>query len=118
MRQPGAVARCLSGEVGGHLVSERVHRAVSFTMQSGYQLDGEAFTFLETLSKTEDPVALMEKVTKRIDEAEQKPLFITRNLIEETVTKTPDTQLETAEQLAPEPPPFFDEISSYEQRLL
>ncbi|HKZ93323.1 MAG TPA: DNA-directed DNA polymerase II small subunit [Candidatus Bathyarchaeia archaeon] len=92
-------------------MSERLHRAVSFTIQSGYQLDGEAFTFLETLSKTEDPVALMEKVTKRIDEAEQKPLFITRNLIEETVTKTPDTQLETAEQLAPEPPPFFESRS-------
>jgi len=63
-------------------VSERLQRAVSNTIEAGYQLDSEAFTFLEMLSKTKDPVALMEEVVKKMEEFAQKPLFIDRPLLE------------------------------------
>jgi len=88
-------------------LSERLQKAVSYTMQVGYQLDSEAFALLETLSKTEDPLALMEKITKKIEEAEQKPLFITRNLIEESVAP-PESPTETVEPMPSQSPPFFE----------
>lgn len=79
-------------------MSERLQKAVSHTIQAGYQLDGEAFLLLETISKIEDPIALMEKLTMKIGEAEQKPLFITRNMIEELLAIAPDDTI-----LEPEP---------------
>ena len=63
-------------------MSERLQIAVSNTIEAGYQLDSEAFTFLEMLSKTKDPVALMEEVVKKMEEFAQKPLFIDRPLLE------------------------------------
>jgi DNA polymerase II small subunit len=86
-------------------VSERLQKAVSHTIQAGYQLDGEAFLLLETLSKTEDPIALMEKITIKIAESEQKPLFITRNIIEEYLTQVVDGVIAQPEPLPPLPPP-------------
>jgi len=86
-------------------VSERLQKAVSHTIQAGYQLDGEAFLLLETLSKTEDPIALVEKLTMKIDESEQKPLFITRSLIEEFLTQTAESTTAKPELLPSAPPP-------------
>jgi len=73
-------------------VSERLQKAISYTLEAGYQLDSDAFSLLETLSKTEDPVSLMEKIIKKMGEMEQKPLFIGRNSLEEFVTPTPPTR--------------------------
>ena len=87
-------------------MSEKLQKAVSHTIQAGYQLDSEAFLFLETLSKTEDPVALMEKLTMKVNEAEQKPLFISRNLIEEFMTQAAKGPTAKAEQLPSEPQPI------------
>jgi len=68
-------------------LSERLQRAISNTIEAGYQLDKEAFIFLETLSKTEDPIVLMEKVVKKAEALAQKPLFIDRILLEELVSE-------------------------------
>lgn len=89
-------------------VSERLQRAVSSTIQAGYQLNSEAFTLLETLSKTEDPVAIMEKITKKIDETQQKTLFITRSIIEDMMTQTTQSAVETTEQINTEPQPLIE----------
>ena len=91
-------------------MSERLQKAVSHTIQAGYQLDGEAFLLLETLSKTEDPIALVEKLTMKIDESGQKPLFITRSLIEEFLTQTAESTTAKPERLpsAPPPPPLLE----------
>jgi DNA polymerase II small subunit len=86
-------------------MSERLQRAVTNTIEAGYQLDSEAFTFLETLSKTEDPVALMEKVVKKMEESTQKPLFIDRPLLEECM-------LETTPKLEAEPQPSIPSTPS------
>jgi len=68
-------------------LSERLQKAISNTIEAGYQLDREAFALLETLSKTEDPVTLMEKAIKKAEELTQKPFFIGRNFLEELVSE-------------------------------
>jgi len=102
-------------------VSERLQKAVSYTIEAGYQLDSEAFTLLETLSKTEDPIALMEKIIRKMNELAQKPLFINRNFLEEFIAPTTEKQAETTAVTLPEPPweskresfkPYAKEIDS------
>jgi len=84
-------------------VSERLQKAVSCTIEAGYQLDSEAFALLETLSKTEDPVSLMEKIIRKMEEHEQKPLFISRNALEEFMTSITKGQKEPAVAFSPKP---------------
>jgi len=66
-------------------VSERLQRAVSIAIASGYQLEKGAFDFLETVSQTGDPVLLMEEAIKRVENLPEKPLFIDRNVLEEAM---------------------------------
>ncbi|MFC1486974.1 DNA-directed DNA polymerase II small subunit [Thermoproteota archaeon] len=61
---------------------ERLQKAVSFTLESGYQLDKEAFEFLNIVAKAEDPLLLMEEVIRKIRDLRQKPLFIDRVFLE------------------------------------
>ncbi|MBT8171651.1 DNA-directed DNA polymerase II small subunit [Candidatus Bathyarchaeota archaeon] len=61
---------------------DRLQKAVSFTISSGYQLDNEAFKFLTALPKKEDPFDLMELVVDKIRNLPQKPLFINRSFLE------------------------------------
>ncbi len=67
---------------------ERVQQAVSFSLTAGYHLDKEAYALLATISKTEDPVKLVEAALKKLERLEEKPLFITKNLLEETAKET------------------------------
>lgn len=64
-------------------MSERLQRAVSFTIEAGYQLDKNAFDFLNSLSKTEDPIKLVEETIKKLEIASERTLFIDKNLLEE-----------------------------------
>jgi DNA polymerase II small subunit/DNA polymerase delta subunit B len=59
-----------------------LQRAVSFTLAAGYQLDKEAFDFLNNISETEDPLILMEEAVRKIKDLPQKPLFINRPFLE------------------------------------
>jgi len=77
-------------------LSEQLQKAVSFAIEAGYQIDKTAFDFLEILSKTEDPAALMEKAIKKLELLTQKPLFIDRNLLEE-LAQEPQKKAEGAE---------------------
>jgi DNA polymerase II small subunit len=61
---------------------KRLQKAVSFTISSGYQLEKEAFEFLNVAAKTEDPLYLMEEAVKKIRDLPQKPLFIDRSFLE------------------------------------
>ena len=61
---------------------EKLQKAVSFTIASGYQLDKEAFDFLNTVSETSDPLDLMEEAVRKIRDLPQKPLFIDRGFLE------------------------------------
>lgn len=68
---------------------EQLQRAVSFTIAAGYQLNKEAFDFLNEISKTEDPLRVMEGAIRKIEGLPEKPLFINRSFLEETVKETP-----------------------------
>jgi len=96
-------------------LNEQLQRAVSFALEAGYQIDKTAFDFLEILSKTEDPIALVEKTIKRIESLTQKPLFINRSLLEELAKETPE-KTEAAEPA--EAPAIHEPKPLYETRKL
>jgi len=84
---------------------ERLQKAVSFTIASGYQLDKEAFEFLNTISETEDPLNLMEETVRKIRDLPQKPLFIDRGFLE-AMKKEPCAEEEKL------PPPILSPATS------
>jgi DNA polymerase II small subunit len=65
-------------------LSENLQRAVALTISAGYQLDKEAFDFLERVSQTKDPVKLIEAAVKRVESLPEKPFFISRGFLEKT----------------------------------
>lgn len=62
---------------------ERLRKAVEITIAAGYQLNQEAFGFLNMLASTEDPTEIMGKAIKRIESLAEKPLFIDRSFLEQ-----------------------------------
>jgi DNA polymerase II small subunit len=83
---------------------ERLQRAVSFTIAAGYQLDKEAFEFLNAISQREDPLSLMEEVIRKIKGLSEKPLFIDRSFLEEIVKETfPEEEEKPPSPVSPPP---------------
>ncbi|MFQ5758741.1 MAG: DNA-directed DNA polymerase II small subunit [Candidatus Bathyarchaeia archaeon] len=89
-------------------MSERLQRAVSLTIEAGYQLDKNAFDFLNSLSKTEDPIKLMEETIKKLETLPEKTLFIDENLLEEVAKEAFPKAIEERPPLAPPPHPFLE----------
>ncbi len=83
-------------------MSERLQRAVSLTIEAGYQLNRKAFDFLNGLPKTEDPIKLIEETLKRLDTLPEKTFFIERNLLEEVAKETFPKTIES-KALVPSP---------------
>lgn len=87
---------------------ERLQKAVELTMAAGYQLNKDAFDFLNILASTEDPVEVMSKVLEKINELKDKPLFIEKNILEEFVKKPKPVKESVShvqvEQVQPEQP--------------
>jgi len=84
---------------------ERLQRAVSFTIAAGYQLNKEAFEFLNTISQKEDPLSLMEEAIKKIEELPEKPLFINRSFLEEMMKETFSKEEKLPPPVSPPPIP-------------
>ena len=82
---------------------EKLQKAVRLTISAGYQLDKEAFEFLSSIAVTEDPTEIVSKAIRKIEEAEEKPLFIGRPLLEELIKK-PEPAKEIDAQLTEEKP--------------
>jgi DNA polymerase II small subunit len=72
--------------------SEKLQRAVELTITAGYQLNKEAFEFLNEISITEDPVEIVSKALAKIETLRDKPLFIERSFLEELVKKPEQTK--------------------------
>ncbi len=68
---------------------EKLQRAVEATIAAGYQLNSEAFELLSTVAVNDDPTTIMSKALQRIEELEEKPLFIDKNFLE-TLLKPPE----------------------------
>ena len=93
---------------------EKLQKAVQETIEAGYQIDSEAFKFLSNLSLTDDPTAVIERALNRIEALSEKPIFIDKSFLEETIGK-PETpkMIEEAEQAA-KITPKQDELSTPE----
>jgi DNA polymerase II small subunit len=63
--------------------TEKLQKAVELTIAAGYQLNKEAFEFLNIITATEDPAEFMSRAIKQLEEAQQKPFFIERNFLEQ-----------------------------------
>ena len=63
-------------------VNERLQKAVSSIIAAGFQLNTDAFNFLNTLPQTEDILRLAEETIKKIRITSEKPLFISRDFLE------------------------------------
>jgi hypothetical protein len=90
---------------------EKLQKAVELTLSAGYQLNREAFEFLNMAAATEDPVEIMSKALERIESLKNKPLFIEKSLLEELTKKPepieeapPRQEIEQA-KILPEPQP-------------
>ena len=66
---------------------ERIQQALSLSLTAGYHLDEEAYELLTTISKREDPAKLIELTLKKMEANTQKPLFISKRLLEEMATE-------------------------------
>jgi DNA polymerase II small subunit len=69
---------------------EKLQRAVEATIAAGYQLNSEAFELLSTVAATDDPTTIMSRALQRIEELEEKPLFIDKSFLE-TLLKPSET---------------------------
>jgi DNA polymerase II small subunit len=69
-------------------MNERLQKAVSSIIAAGYQLDTEAFNFLNTLPQTEDLLKLTEETIRKMRNTPEKPLFISRDLLEKIAEET------------------------------
>jgi DNA polymerase II small subunit len=70
---------------------EKLQRAVEVTIAAGYQLNSEAFELLSTFAANDDPTTIMSKALQRIEELEEKPLFIDKSFLE-TMLKPSETE--------------------------
>jgi DNA polymerase II small subunit len=85
---------------------EKLQRAVEATIAAGYQLNSEAFELLSTVAVNDDPTTIMSKALQRIEELEEKPLFIDKNFLETLLEPSENTEKEhiQPQDRAPEPP--------------
>lgn len=78
-------------------VSEKLQKAIHATIAAGYQLDSEAFEFLNAIAPDNDLTKLMERALQRMEELNEKPLFIDKSFLEQTIGK-PKAPEENQEQ--------------------
>ncbi|MBX5327096.1 MAG: DNA-directed DNA polymerase II small subunit [Candidatus Bathyarchaeia archaeon] len=66
-----------------NVAEEKLQKAISITLSAGYQLDKEAFQFLNDLAQTEDPLTIIESAIKKLESLPEKPLFIGKSHLED-----------------------------------
>jgi DNA polymerase II small subunit len=71
---------------------EKLRKAIEITIAAGYQLDSEAFEFLNSLTLMDDPTEIMDRALQKIEKLNEKPLFIGRCFLEELLEKPESTQ--------------------------
>jgi DNA polymerase II small subunit len=85
----------------------KLQKAIEATIAAGYQLNSEAFEFLSQNCETNDPVNIMNLALERIQELQDKPMFIERGFLEgilqQSTVSTPETQSPTP-PITPEAP--------------
>lgn len=88
--------------------SEKLQKALEVTIAAGYQMDTEAFEFLKMLASTKDPTDIMTQVIREIEKAEEKPLFISKSLMERVLL--PEKEITQKQIDTSLPPPVESSI--------
>lgn len=65
--------------------SAKLQKAIELTIAAGYQLDRDAFEFLNMLASTEDPATIMIQAIRQIQDLQKKPFFINKQLLQEVL---------------------------------
>jgi DNA polymerase II small subunit len=90
---------------------EKLQKAIEATIAAGYQLNSEAFEFLSQNCGTNDPENIMNVALKRIQELQNKPMFIERAFLEALMQQPtiviPEPQ--TTPQSAVLPRPYIEQ---------
>jgi len=79
---------------------EKLQKAVETTIAAGYQLNREAFELLSAAANSNDPSAIMSQALQRLEDMEEKPIFIDKSFLE-TLLKQPEPVEKT--QIQPHP---------------
>jgi DNA polymerase II small subunit len=87
---------------------DKLQRAVEATITAGYQLNSAAFELLSTVAAKDDPTTLINKALQRIEELEEKPVFIDKGFLETLLkpaenTKEPEQPQDTNSQTPQQP---------------
>ena len=99
-------------------MQEKLQRAIQATIAAGYQLNSEAFEFLCQNCETNDPVTMMNLALERIQELEEKPMFIERDFLEALLqpampvpeVQLPEPQINPRTAITIEPPKIPEAI--------
>ncbi len=77
---------------------EKLQKAVETTIAAGYQLDRGAFELLSTVAIANDPTAIVKQALTKMEQLEEKPMFIDKPFLENILRKS-----ELAEESIAEP---------------
>jgi len=70
------------------VIDQNLRKAISIAFTSGYQLDREAFALLKELSKDNKIEKIMENVIVYVKNLPDKPIFLTKEIIETTIKES------------------------------
>jgi DNA polymerase II small subunit len=62
--------------------ASKLQKAVGTSIAAGYQIDSEAFAYLTSIAATQDPTEIINKALLKIEELEEKPLFIEKDFLQ------------------------------------
>jgi DNA polymerase II small subunit len=68
-----------------HNPNERLHAFIGKAFSLGFQIENDCFNFIKQLSNDENLENILEKLIKHIDNLPQKPLFITKQMLERVI---------------------------------
>lgn len=96
---------------------EKLQKAIEETMTAGYQLNSEAFEFLSQNSNTADPVSIMRLALQRLQELQEKPIFIGKVFLEPLLQQltTPVLKIQSQQQQNALEPPIKRQKSTLEE---
>ena len=66
---------------------KNIRNVISLIIEAGYQIDKEAFEFLKEISGRVDLNSLVKSVIEEVDAFPEKPLFITREMLEKKINE-------------------------------
>jgi DNA polymerase II small subunit len=95
-------------------VNEQVKRTIALIISSGYQLEPEGLIYLQNLAKDKKIEDWIKTVIRKLSDLEEKPLFITKQILEENIdnTTTTDASVSNRANVGELFHPYAKEISS------